>query len=72
MTRESIRARPAARPLEHVELSGNGGYTLGPSCRRLQNMYGGYITCIAVTQPILRKRVAAQRRKIVAARRVAE
>ena len=32
------------RPLEHVELSTDGGYTLGASCRRLRNFYGGYIT----------------------------
>ena len=25
------------RPLEHVELSDHGGYTLGPNCRRLHN-----------------------------------
>ena len=35
-----------------MELSTDGGYTLVPSCRRLQNLNGGYITFIAVTRPI--------------------
>ena len=48
-TRLCQPGRKESRPLEHVERSGNGGYISGPSGRRLQNMYSGYKTRLAVT-----------------------